>query len=157
MARLSKGDGWTMLQPAGGDTSVDLLFTWCKDNRAKLHAVVYSETALLLRGWDIHEVAQAERIIFEVLAFDKMEMYPPWFVDFNARCERLDVAPGGLVQKALSRNAPDAAPLTMQPPHVEFGLGPHRPRVCGFFCEQPPAAAGETALFYFPAAGRGLY
>ena len=40
----------------------------------------------------------------------------------------------------------------MQPPHVEFGLGPHRPRVAAFFCEQPPAEAGGTALFSFPRA-----
>ena len=42
--------------------------------------------------------------------------------------------------------------MTMQPPHVEFGLGPHRPRVAAFFCEQPPAEAGGTALFFLPRA-----
>lgn len=40
--------------------------------------------------------------------------------------------------------APEAAPVTMQPPHVEFGLGPHRPRVAAFFCELPPAEAGDA-------------
>ena len=54
--------------------------------------------------------------------------------------------------EAAVRNALDAAPRTMQPPHVEFGLGPHRPRVASFFCEVPPAADGETALFSFPRA-----
>jgi hypothetical protein len=107
---------------------------------------------LIRPRWEVEHVSQAEVVIFEALGLGKMESYPAWFVAFNARCERLGVAPGGLVQKKLSRTAPEAAPVTMQPPHVEFGLGPHRPRVAAFFCEQPPAEAGGTALFSLPRA-----
>ena len=55
--------------------------------------------------WDVQRVAHAEAVVFQALGFGKMESYPAWFVAFNARCERLDVAPGGLVQKELSRTA----------------------------------------------------
>lgn len=152
MAQLSTRDGWAILQPTGTDASLELLCDWCRQHRASLHATLFSKSALLLRGWEVEHVSQAEAIIFEALGFGQMESYPPWFVAFNARCERLGVPPGGLVQKERSRTAPEAAPVTMQPPHIEFGLGPHRPRVAGFFCEQPPAEAGGTALFFLPRA-----
>jgi len=151
-AVLTVKDGWSVLHPAGSDTSADALFAYCKEHREALRAAVFSENPLLVRGWDLSHVSHAEHLIFEALGLGKMEIYPRWFISFNERCERLGVAPGGLVQKRLSRNAPDAAPRTMQPPHVEFGLGPHRPRVASFFCEVPPAADGETALFSFPRA-----
>ena len=68
--------------------------------------VVASRPCMLIRPrWDVEHVSQAEAIIFEALGFGKMESYPAWFVAFNARCERLGVAPGGLVQKELSRTA----------------------------------------------------
>ena len=152
MAQLATRDGWAILEPTGTDASLELLCEWCRQRRASLRATLFSESALLLRGWEVEHVSQAEAIIFEALGFGQMESYPPWFVAFNARCERLGVAPGGLVQKDRSRTAPEAAPVTMQPPHIEFGLGPHRPRVAGFFCEQPPAEAGGTALFFLPRA-----
>lgn len=68
--------------------------------------------------WDVQHVAQAEEVVFEALGFGKMESYPPWFVAFNARCERLGVAPGGLVQKELSRTAAgsNAAHLRLMTP-----------------------------------------
>ena len=153
MAQLATRDGWAILEPTGTDASLELLCEWCRQRRASLRATLFSESALLLRGWEIEHVSQAEAIIFEALGFGQMESYPPWFVAFNARCERLGVAPGGLVQKDRSRTAPEAAPVTMQPPHIEFGLGPHRPRVAGFFCEQPPAEAGGTALFFLLSVG----
>ena len=150
-------DGLLLVEPATADASPATLFAWCRENRVHLRAAVFSASSgLLLRGWDLQHCTQAEELIFDAIGFSRMEQYPKWFIDFNTRCERLGVPAGGLVQKRDSRNAPDASPSAIQPPHVEFGLGPKRPRVVAFFCETPPAQAGETALIYFPEAMASL-
>ena len=50
MAELSTRDGWAILQPTGSDASLELLCGWCRRRRASLHAAIFSESALLLRG-----------------------------------------------------------------------------------------------------------
>ena len=50
MAGLTTHDGWAILQPTGTDASLELLCDWCRRRRASLHAAVFSESALLLRG-----------------------------------------------------------------------------------------------------------
>ena len=52
MAELATRDGWAILQPTGTDASLELLGDWCRRRRASLHAALFSESALLLRGWD---------------------------------------------------------------------------------------------------------
>ena len=52
MAELTTRDGWAILQPTGADASLELLGDWCRQRRASLHAAIFSESALLLRGWD---------------------------------------------------------------------------------------------------------
>jgi hypothetical protein len=52
MAELATRDGWAILQPTGADASLELLGDWCRQRRASLHAAIFSESALLLRGWD---------------------------------------------------------------------------------------------------------
>ena len=52
MAELATRDGWAILQPTGADASLELLGDWCRRRRASLHAALFSESALLLRGWD---------------------------------------------------------------------------------------------------------
>jgi len=52
MAELATRDGWAILQPTGTDTSLKLLGDWCRRRHASLHAALFSESALLLRGWD---------------------------------------------------------------------------------------------------------
>ena len=148
-------DDLMILEPTT-DSSAVALFAWCRANRRQVHSAVFSKGGVLIRGWDLQKVREAEELIFEAIGFPRMEQYPDWFIDFNARAERLGVPAGGLVQKKDSRNAPDASLDAIQPPHVEFGLGPMRPRVVSFFCETPPAHAGETASIYFPDAIESL-
>jgi len=108
--------------------------------------------ALLLRGWDI-TATNAEQIVFNAMNFSKMEPYPSWFIDFNKRAERLGVPPaGGLVQSELSRTVPNPPPGTLQPPHVEFGSGPHRPRVAAFYCESGGICGASFGRVYLPDA-----
>ena len=52
MAELTTRDGWAILQPTGTDASLELLDDWCRRHRATLHAAIFSENGLLLRGWD---------------------------------------------------------------------------------------------------------
>jgi len=52
MAQLTNADGWAILQPTGTDASLELLGDWCRRRRATLHAAIFSESALLLRGLD---------------------------------------------------------------------------------------------------------
>lgn len=111
---------------------------------------------VLLRGWAMSDVREAEEILFGDIGFAQMELYPETFLAFNRRAKELGVPPGGLTQTKLSRNAPPAQVGAMQTPHVEFGAGPHRPRVVGFFVEVPPAALGATARVYFPDAMAAL-
>ena len=67
MAELATRDGWAILQPTGTDASLELLCEWCRQRRASLRATLFSESALLLRGWEVKHVSQAEAIIFEEL------------------------------------------------------------------------------------------
>lgn len=141
----------TLIQPTA-DSSAAALFAYCRTNRREIRSAVFEKGGVLIRGWDLRHVREAEELLFEAIGFPRMEQYPDWFIDFNERADRLDVAASGLVQKRDSRNAPDAAPDVIQCPHVEFGSGPMRPRVVSFFCETPPAQSGETAIMYFPDA-----
>ena len=75
-AVLTVNDGWSVLQPAGGDASADALFAYCKEHREPLRAAIFSENPLLVRGWDLSHVSHAEHLIFEALGLGKMEIYP---------------------------------------------------------------------------------
>lgn len=129
-----------------------LLGHWLKENRSKIRNCIFTKGGILLRNWSIINVTVAERAIFQDIGLSPMEPYPDLFLDFNMRAKALGVAPNGLTQEKLSRNAPDAQKLNMQAPHVEFGLGPIRPRVVGFFVEIAPEEDGTTARVYFPDA-----
>ncbi|CAK0798131.1 unnamed protein product [Prorocentrum cordatum] len=154
--RTDRGMNVAVVSPAGSDQSLDLLLEWCVLHRKELRSAVFSaKSVLLFRGWDI-QVQHAEQLIFDAIAFGKMQKYPQWFVDFNVRAQRLGVPPSNLTQRELSRNVPKPVPKSIQAPHIEFGFGPRRPRVCAFHCEIPPAAEGETALIYLPDAFSSL-
>jgi len=150
----------TCVQPSNGSAAQDddfmVLHDWCNSNRDYLRSIIYSKGGLLLRGWSIHTVKLAEELIFQVLNFPTMELYPKWFIEFNERAGRLGVPAAGLVQTKLSRNVPTAQKKTMQCPHVEFGAGPSRPRAIGFYCEIVAKSGGETGRIYFPDAIKRL-
>ena len=120
--------------------------------RISCEQAIFNKGGVLLRGWGVKDVRDAEDLLFQAIGFPQMELYPQTFIDFNLRARELGVPPGGLTQTKLSRNAPPAQDGVMQTPHIEFGLGPHRPRVVGFYVEVPPAVDGSTARVYFPEA-----
>mmetsp|Transcript_24714 Transcript_24714/g.30371 ORF Transcript_24714/g.30371 Transcript_24714/m.30371 type:complete len:386 (+) Transcript_24714:110-1267(+) len=141
------------IQPAPGHNgNCTDLSNWCRANRKLLRKIVFRKGGLLLRGWDVKCVSIVEEIIHDAIGFQTMESYPQWFLDFNKRAERLGVPAAGLVQTKRSRNVPHATPNQIQCPHVEFGAGPYRPRVVGFYCEIVPQADGESGRVYFPDA-----
>lgn len=150
---VNEDTGVTIVSPvAETGNGMQSLDVWCRKNRPRLHNLTFSLGGVLLRGWNVSSVRQAEQLVFESLGLATMALYPEVFIDFNIRAKQLGVAPGGLTQTKLSRNAPLAHPGAMQCPHVEFGIGPHRPRVVVFFAEVPPAVGGKTARVNFPEA-----
>jgi len=147
----------TVVSPGdGSNNSLSTLAAWCRDNQQFIRQLVFAPGGLLLRDWEIATVHEAEELIFEHMGFPPMETFPQTFLDFSQRATRLGVPPGGLTQTKYSRNVPAAQKGTMQEPHVEFGLGPNRPRVVSFFVEEPPAVDGSTARVFFPAAVQRL-
>lgn len=138
------------------NNDVPILDAWSKENQADIRRCIFQKGGLLFREWNIANVTDAESIIFDSIGLQPMEQFPEIFLEFNVRAKELGVPPGGLTQTKLSRNVPVAHVGNMQPPHVEFGLGPYRPRVVGFFAEVPPAAGGSTGRVYFPDAVRQL-
>ena len=100
-----------MVTPGDATRSdVDALATWCRGCREWIRATVLSRGGLVLRGWRLRGVADAERLIFEAMGFPTAEPFPQVFLDFNARAARLGVPPGGITQSNLSRDAPRAQP-----------------------------------------------
>jgi hypothetical protein len=148
------GDDVTIVSPANNnDNSLQVLREWCAENRDTIcQRFLFQPGGLLLRGWNISQVEEAEQVIFDCLGLSHMELYPEIFIKFNVRAQRLGVAPGGLTQTKLSRDAPKASHGTMQCPHVEFGLGPFRPRIVSFFVQIPPSVGGTTGRVFFPQA-----
>jgi hypothetical protein len=159
MASFADGpDGVTIVSPAAGaacDSAA--LYRWCKENAQELRRRVYAKGGVLLRGWDVHSSKEAEALVFDAAGFAPMEPYPPEFIRFNLRAQRLGVPPGGLTQGPLSRSAPHAQEGVMQTPHQEFGLGVFRPRLVCFFAETAPApGTGPTGRVYLPDALKRL-
>ena len=155
----SMAGGVTVVTPGDATRSdVDALATWCRGCREWIRATVLSRGGLVLRGWRLRGVADAERLIFEAMGFPTAEPFPQVFLDFNARAARLGVPPGGITQSNLSRDAPRAQRGVMQPPHQEFGLSVYRPRVVSFYVEEAPkrGADGASGRVYLPDAARRL-
>jgi len=148
----------TVVTPASHDATLEILQDYLESHRETIqNQVLFQKGGLLLRGWPVSNVTTAEDLIFQSLELPTMELYPKTFVDFNLRARDLNVLPsGGLTQTTLSRNVPPVRDNNMQPPHVEFGLGPYRPRVVGFYAEIPPAVDGATGRVCFPEAVRRL-
>lgn len=138
-----------------GEGSLATLRTYLTRRRAALFEVLHGGSdargAVVLRGWEVAAPDQAEALVYDDLAVEPLTSFGDTlalFGAFNERAARLGVAPDGVIQRERSRTVPVAKEGLMQPPHTEFGLGPHRPRVGAFYCAVAPAdsARGTTAL-----------
>mmetsp|Transcript_53 Transcript_53/g.233 ORF Transcript_53/g.233 Transcript_53/m.233 type:complete len:407 (-) Transcript_53:982-2202(-) len=151
-------DEITLISPEKGEpASAEALSKWCCANRELLSGLVYAKGGVLLRGWELHSVKQAESLVFNAIGMSQMRPYPQAFLDFSLRAKKLGVPAGGITQEKLSRDVPAAQEGIMQTPHQEFGIGVFRPRFVSFFVKvAPPRGTGPTARVYLPDAVQRL-
>lgn len=154
-----------VVRPRGVASSDVLRAYLCRHRRAVLQVLHRAAGcvggAVVLRGWQLDTSEAAESIVHDVLGITPLTPFGETlrsFAAFNERASRLGVSPDGVIQRERSRTVPRAKVGRMQPPHTEFGLGPHRPRVGAFYCEAAPSARsqGSTALCDLAATLEGL-
>jgi hypothetical protein len=145
---------WVVVRPSG-DASHDALERYLDGHADAVFDALHRRRglggAVVFRGWQVDAPGKAEALVHDVLDVPPLTPFGETldlFGAFNARASRLGVAPDGVVQRERSRTVPRAKDGRMQPPHTEFGLGPHRPRVGAFYCEVAPSdpSLGSTAL-----------